>query len=116
MDVVRADAVGPTVAGNGELVPAIAQDSRGLKSIFGSDRYRRVFRPCGGSARLPPLWIRPRGGHVLSFLFCRPARVAPAPTGIGGLPMPAFVRAALAAALVLLFSVPTFAADKPFKR
>jgi alpha-2-macroglobulin len=30
--------------------------------------------------------------------------------------MPAFVRAALAAALVLLFSIPTFAADKPFKR
>ena len=30
--------------------------------------------------------------------------------------MPAFVRAALAAALVVLFCVPTIAADKPFKR
>ena len=30
--------------------------------------------------------------------------------------MPAFVRAAFAAALVLLLSVPTIAADKPFKR
>src|SRR5216683_2597199 len=53
-------------------------------------------------------------------MFCRSACATPAryprPTGIGGPPMVAFVRAACAAALVLVLSVPAVAADKPFKR
>src|SRR5262247_1557814 len=46
---------------------------------------------------------------------CRPVRL-PHPDGNGGPPMRAFVRAAFAAALVLLLSVPAIAADKSFKR
>src|SRR5713101_5109792 len=53
-------------------------------------------------------------------MFCRSSRLAPfgfpRPTGIGGFPMLAFVRAAFAAALVLLLSAPANAADKPFQR
>src|SRR4029077_20999998 len=41
---------------------------------------------------------------------------APPPDGNRRSPMVAFVRAACAAALVLLLSAPTSAADKPFKR
>src|ERR1700730_5602833 len=41
---------------------------------------------------------------------------SPRRTGIGGFPMLAFARAAFAAALVVVLSAPSFAADKPFVR
>src|SRR5262249_21156770 len=54
-------------------------------------------------------------------MFCPSSRFTPArrppPGGNWRSPMPAFVRAACAAALVLLLAIPAaFAADKPFKR
>src|SRR5437588_12988567 len=58
-------------------------------------------------------------GHEAD-MFCRSSRAKPfglpRPFGIGGLPMLAFARAALAAALVFVLSIPALAADKPFKR
>src|SRR5499426_772005 len=60
-----------------------------------------------------------RGSATTSTRFtvdlARPVRL-PHPDGNGGPPMRAFVRAAFAAALVLLLSVPAIAADKAFKR
>src|SRR5262252_5510484 len=81
---------------------------------------RQTFRR---GRRSPPATGAPIGraqcGHDLD-MFCRSSPIAPVrrprPTAIGGPPMLAFVRAALAAALVLLLSAPTYAADKPFKR
>src|SRR5712691_1610858 len=55
---------------------------------------------------------RPR--HVLTFMLRQPVRIPPA-DGNGGHPMLAFARGAFAAALVLLSSVPTIAADKQFR-
>src|SRR5262249_21506849 len=57
-------------------------------------------------------------GHDLDMvlrLSCRAVRLPP-PDGNGGPPMRAFVRAAFAAALVLLLSVPAVAAGKAYKR
>src|SRR5215510_3816679 len=60
-----------------------------------------------------------RGSATTSTRFAvdlaRPVRL-PHPDGNGGPPMRAFVRAAVAAALGLLLSVPAIAADKAFKR
>src|SRR5262245_39885780 len=60
-----------------------------------------------------------RGSATTSTRFAvdlaRPVRL-PHPDGNGGPPVRAFVRAAFAAALVLLLSVPAIAADKAFKR
>src|SRR5262249_8586248 len=60
-----------------------------------------------------------RGSATTSTRFAvdlaRPVRL-PHPDGNGGPPMRAFVRAAFAAALGLLLSIPAIAADKAFKR
>src|SRR5262245_65611293 len=69
---------------------------------------RLVIAPGGGA------WPRPR--HVSAIILPLPPFGAPPPDGNRRSPMLAFVRAACAAALVLLLSAPTFAADKPFTR
>src|SRR5262249_30131749 len=71
-----------------------------------------ALRAPAGAAMGGMAWPRPR--HVLTLIL--PPRPAPHPDGNGGPPMRAFVRAAFAAALVLLLSVPAIAADKAFKR
>jgi hypothetical protein len=80
------------------------------------------------TATAPPSWERPDAmfadavGYLMDTLMkkllvlvARPVRTSRA-DGNGGSPMRAFVRAAFAAALVLLLSAPTIAADKSFKR
>src|ERR1700730_1127350 len=72
-----------------------------------------TLRAVAGAATRGLAWPRPR--HVLALILPPPSGF-PTPTGNGGPPMRAFVRAAVAAALVLLLSAPAIAADKPFKR
>src|SRR5262249_49264769 len=81
---------------------------------------RQTFRR---GRRSPPATGAPIGhaqcGHDLDMV-CRSSPIAPVrrprPPALGGPPMLAFVRAPLAAALVLLLPPPAVAADKPFKR
>src|SRR2546425_11467170 len=67
----------------------------------------------------PPDRCCGRLGHDLDMFghsCCVNPFEVPRPDGNGGHPMLAFARGAFAAALVLLSSVPTIAADKQFQR
>src|SRR5713101_2170565 len=99
--------------GNGEPVRTFAQNSGSRKNHFPVRYLGKVVRT------LRAIGAPIAGGNLATTSTCFDVHLGsprsdPPPDGYGGFPMLAFVRAAIAAALVLLLSIPTIAADKPF--